>query len=123
MARILLVDDDSAIRRALSQLLIKGGHDVALAASHDEALAELSNGQPVDLCILDFWLGTDNGLKLMENIRDTKPGIPILFLSGGNETVPLEATTALAEMQGASEFLYKPIAADALLQAVSRHIT
>lgn len=123
MARILIVEDDSALCRVLSQILLKSGHEVAPAASHDEALAELSNGQPVDLCILDFWLGTDNGLKVMENIRQTQPDIPVIFLSGGNETVPLEATTALAEMQGASEFLYKPIAAHALLQAVSRHIT
>ena len=122
MARILLVDDDSAIRRVLSRLLITAGHDVALAASQAEALEELSNGQAADLCILDFWLGKDNGLQLMETIRLAHPDVPILFLSGGNETVPLEATTALAEMQGASEFLYKPISADALLQAVGRHV-
>lgn len=122
MARILIVDDERAICRILSQLLIKAGHEVAIAASHDEALAELKTGQAIDLCILDFWLGTDNGLKLMANIRHRLPDVPILFLSGGKDTVPLEETTALAEMQGASEFLYKPITAAALLQAVNRHV-
>ncbi len=122
MARILLVDDDSAIRRILSLLLNQAGHDVALAASEAEALEELGNGEAADICILDFWLGKDNSLKLMDNIRQIQPNIPILFLSGGNETVPLEATTALAEMQGASEFLYKPISAEALLQAVNRNV-
>lgn len=122
MARILLVDDDSAIRRILSLLLNQAGHDVALAASEAEALEELGNGEAADICILDFWLGKDNSLKLMDNIRQIQPNVPILFLSGGNETVPLEATTALAEMQGASEFLYKPISAEALLQAVNRNV-
>lgn len=121
MAKILLVDDDSSIRRVLSRILAAGGHHVTVAATRDDALACLQDGESVDLFILDFWIGSDNGLEVMNVLNGIRPGTPVLFLSGGNESVPLEASTALAEMQGAAEFLYKPIEASDLLRAVRRH--
>jgi len=122
LAHILLVDDETSVLNVISRILAVGGHSVTVASTRTEAIARLQDGPRVDLFILDFWIGTDNGLHLMEALLQLQPATPVLFLSGGNGTVPLEATTALAEMQGAAEFLYKPIEAPALLAAVKRHI-
>jgi len=118
-----LVDDDSSIRRVLLRILETGGYQVTAAATFQQAIECLGDGPPFDLFILDFWIGSDNGLELMAALRKRQPTTPVLFLSGGNESVPLEATTALAEMQGASEFLYKPVQASELLQAVRKNIS
>lgn len=122
MANILLVDDDVALLRTLSRILATDDHQVVTAESCSEARDRASGGDVFDLFILDFWLGDDNGLALMSDLLDHHPETPVLFLSGGNQTVPLETSTALAEMQGAAEFLYKPLAAADLLAAVKRQL-
>ncbi|NYS24390.1 response regulator [Rhodobacteraceae bacterium 2376] len=122
MANILIVDDDAAVLRVLTLILEGDGHQVHAADSKEAALALLDDDLPYDLFVLDFWIGKDNGLELMELLQQLQPATPVLFLSGGNETVTLEATTALAEMQGAAEFLYKPIRSETLRKAVKRNL-
>lgn len=122
MANILLVDDDAAVLRTLSRILTTDGHQVQTAKSCSEARQRASAAVAYDVFILDFWLGNDNGLALMGDLLEQHPHTPTLFLSGGNQALPLETSTALAEMQGAAEFLYKPVAAADLLAAVKRQL-
>lgn len=122
MKKILVVDDDASIRRVLSQMLEANGYSVVTAATREDAVGVLKNQQDFALFILDFWVGTDTGLEVMADLQQVQPAVPVLFLSGGNEEVALETSTALAEMRGASEFLYKPIQAASLLNAVGRYI-
>lgn len=122
MASILIVDDDPAVLRVLTRILEADGHRVQAAGSKTAALEQLADDPPFDLFVLDFWIGPDNGLELMGLLQQLQPGTPVLFLSGGNDSITLEATTALAEMQGAAEFLYKPVQADTLRAAVMRNL-
>lgn len=122
LANILVVDDDPAILRIVSRVLGIDGHHVLTAESRKEALLQVQADISFDVFILDFWLGDENGLDVMRDLVASCPKTPILFLSGGNQDVPLETTTALAEMHGACEFLYKPIGTTDLLEAVRRYI-
>ncbi len=122
MKKILLVDDDASIRRVLSHLLQANGYSVVTAATREDAVAILKAQQGFSLFILDFWVGDDTGLEVMADLQQVHPAVPVLFLSGGNEEVALETSTALAEMRGASEFLYKPVQAAYFLDVVKRYV-
>ncbi len=122
MKKILIVDDDSAIRRVLAQILEANGYFVATAASRQDARALLEQDKDFALFILDFWIGSDTGLDVMNDLQRLRPLTPVLFLSGGSEDVALETSTALGEMRGACAFLYKPVPSAILLDAVKRHI-
>lgn len=82
MARILLADDDSAMRDFASRALIADGHQVMLASEGAEALQLLSDGAKVDLLITDVQMPALDGLSLAERLSKTHPGLPILLVSG-----------------------------------------
>ncbi len=105
----------------MSRVLEGAGYQTETVNSMSEAMAHVE-AVKYDLFILDFWLKQENGLDVMRQLQRSQPETPVLFLSGGNESVALETTTALAEMQGAAEFLYKPVPNSALLDAIKRHI-
>ena len=122
MANVLVVDDDPSILRIIARTLSADGHDVTTAESRAEALVHIQGGMSIDVFILDFWLGVDSGLDVMSDLLQHHPDAPVIFLSGGHQDVALETSTALAEMQGACEFLYKPVETKELLEAVNRHL-
>lgn len=120
MHDILVVDDDASIVRLLSRFLQADGHRVVAAHDVQSALDILRSDQPIDLAVLDFWIGDGTGLDVLESLRCLRADLPVIFLSGGAEGMSLETTAALAEMQGAAEFLFKPIDGDSLRDAVRK---
>ena len=120
MATVFVVDDDPAVTTMLGRVLEADGHMVEKAHGTDEAQGFLASGAAYDIALLDFWIGQENALDLLQEMRNQKPSTPVIFFSGGGQDVSLEVTTALAEMEGAVEFLYKPIAAAKLCEAVRR---
>ncbi len=79
---ILLVEDRPVSRRSLAELLRSFGHDVLEAENTEQALELLEN--PVALVITDFVLADAeaDGLKLIGLIRERRPSMPIILLSG-----------------------------------------
>src|SRR5262249_17413642 len=82
-ARILVVDDEEAIRRLLKLVLTRGNYDVLLAANGDEALDRAVEFKP-DLVILDLALPGLAGLEVCRELRSWLTA-PILVLSGRRE--------------------------------------
>jgi DNA-binding response OmpR family regulator len=71
MARILVVEDDDAIRQLVHKVLAMNGHDVDEAASGDEAIRKLTE-ERYQLVVLDLMLGAVSGWEaLTEAVRDT----------------------------------------------------
>ena len=101
--RILVVDDEAAIRESLSEILIEEGYDVCCAESAGSARQQVSG--PVDLVLLDIKLGSDNGIELLREIKEQRPFLPVIMISG-HGTVAL---TAEAFKLGAHEFMEKPL--------------
>jgi len=81
--RILLCEDDEAVRRLTAQLLESVGYAVIAADSGQHALDLAANpAQPIDMLITDVIMPEFNGRELAEKVRSLRPDLPTLFISG-----------------------------------------
>ena len=112
--RILIVDDDQAIRMVLTEALEREGHQVAAAANLAEQSAKLDSFDP-DVLITDVILPDGNGLDIVPQILAKRPNLPIIVLSAQNTL----STAVRATEQGAFEYLPKPFDLDELCRAVN----
>ena len=117
--RILVVDDEPQILRALSTNLRGAGYDVQQAATGGEALSMLAV-RPPDAMVLDLILPDMSGIEVCRKVRE-KSDIPILVLSAvGEERTKVEALDA-----GADDYVTKPFGLDELtarLRAALRRV-
>jgi two-component system KDP operon response regulator KdpE len=102
-ARILIVDDDYSLRRALHTTLFSAGFDVAEAASGEEALA-LARVVRYDVVLLDLRMSGKSGLETCRELRNRFPRMAILILTvRDEEDEKVEALDA-----GADDYITKP---------------
>ena len=109
MARVLVVDDEPAIRRLLRQTLERAGHDVIDAADARAALAAVAQDAP-DAVLLDLGLPGRDGLELVPVIART-PGVALLVVSARDATEDKVAALDL----GADDYVTKPFDSEELL--------
>jgi two-component system KDP operon response regulator KdpE len=110
-ARVLVVDDEPEITRALRSILTAHGFDPVLAASAAEGLGLLQRRRP-DLLLLDLVLPDRSGLEVTRTIRqDLGLDLPIIVLSAHGE----EEQKVQALDLGADDFLTKPFGVNELL--------
>jgi DNA-binding response OmpR family regulator len=115
--RILLVDDDTGIRKLVRRVLVRAGYEVAESTDGLNGLRQMRAGH-FDLLITDLVMPDMDGLELIRETRASRPEVPILAMSGGGK-VPAPVYLRLAEVLGAGKVLAKPFEIPALLQAVS----
>jgi two-component system response regulator MprA len=112
-ARIVVVDDDEALRNALRRALRLEGYDVALAGDGAEALVTLG-AMHADLVVLDVLMPNVDGVTVCRRLRDSGQRTPILMLTArdavSDRVVGLDA--------GADDYLTKPFALEELLARV-----
>lgn len=101
--RILLVEDDDALRVCLDEFLAARGHRVHATGTGQEAV-QWARQTPFDFSILDFHLPGMTGLDVLKAIRENHP-IPSILMSGQASA----ADTADAERTGVFRFLRKPL--------------
>ncbi|MBA3898071.1 MAG: nitrogen regulation protein NR(I) [Sphingomonadaceae bacterium] len=111
--KVLLVDDDAAIRVVVTEALRRDGHEVRAAASVAEEVALLESFAP-DILVTDVILPDGNGLDLVPSILAKRPDLPVIVLSAQNTLT----TAVRATEQGAFEYLPKPFDLDELCRAV-----
>jgi two-component system response regulator MprA len=112
--KVLVVDDERAVRGSLRRALELQGYQVDLAADGAEALARLeSNGQP-DAVVLDILMPGIDGLEVCRRIRENGNEVPVLMLTArdavGDRVAGLDA--------GADDYLVKPFALEELLARI-----
>lgn len=108
-ARILVVEDDEAIRTGLVAKLELDGHTVLTAIDGVEAQARLTDGAP-DLVLLDLMIPELDGISVLKWLRRRDRKIPVLILSAkGREDQKVEGLKA-----GADDYLAKPFGLDEL---------
>jgi len=107
--RVLVVDDEPAIRRYLNTALSAQGYDVKLAGSGREALSEFLSYRP-ELLILDLGLPDMDGLEVLHRLREFSQ-VPIIILSVRDQEP--EKVKALDE--GANDYVTKPFGTGELL--------
>ena len=113
MADILVADDTSSIRNMLSILLAEEGHTVRLATNGEEALAEYAKHRP-DMLLLDIVMPKKNGYKVLKQIRQNDPSLPIIFLSAKGSP----ADVALGLNLGSDDYLPKPFDRNVLVSRI-----
>jgi len=102
MSRILVVDDDVAIRAGVRDALTREGHQVVTAPDGQEAL-ELFSEESFDLVVTDFAMPRKDGLELLQAIRP-RSDVPVLFLTVvGDEREKVRVLDA-----GADDYIVKP---------------
>ena len=108
-ARVLLVDDDTAVLSALRRAFVLEGYDV-LVASTGELAVDLATSQSLDLVVLDVMLPDLDGVAVCQRLRSSS-SVPVLMLTA-RDTVP-DRVAGLDS--GADDYLVKPFALDELL--------
>ncbi|MGE0743672.1 MAG: response regulator [Rhodospirillales bacterium] len=81
MARIIVADDQAAVRHAVRAILEPAGHVVAEAANGRDALGLLADG--CDLLITDVLMPEMDGLELLRHAKRRRPDLPVLVVTGG----------------------------------------
>ena len=115
MARILVIDDDALLRRAIRVALEAAGYEVIEAGDGDAAL-HVYREQGADLLLVDLFIPEPDGLEVIRTVRAEVPGAKIIAMSGGG-SLKLDLLAAAAAF-GASRTLWKPFVPDVLLAAV-----
>ena len=109
--KILVVDDERAVRESLRRALELEGYDVGLASDGSEALEKLEAEAQPDAVILDVLMPGTDGLEVSRSIRRSGNKVPVLMLTAraevGDRVAGLDA--------GADDYLTKPFALEELL--------
>ena len=120
MARILVVDDDPAVREMLTDILSAEGHRIAEAGDGQEALVAIRRAPP-DLVVTDLLMPTMGGLKLIGEIQKNHPAVRIIAISGGARGMGMNFLS-VARTYGVRT-LNKPFHRRELLEAVGQTLS
>jgi DNA-binding NtrC family response regulator len=115
---VLVVDDESAVRRFAVRVLQREGYTVMEATDGAEALSLVrAEGASVEVVVSDIVMPRLNGVELMQALSVSHPSLPVILMSG-------YATAALSELgiSAPCSILTKPFPADRLLAEVQRCI-
>ncbi len=113
--RLLIVDDDPAIRDACFQVLTRAGYEIDLAATPKEAL-ELIGRFEYDAVLLDLKMPGMHGLELLKQIKDANPQVEVVIVTAyGTVQNAVEAMKL-----GAGDFLQKPFGPEELRLTVRK---
>ncbi len=117
MWKLLVVDDDEALRVFLRKVLERAGHTVLVAGNGREALRLLER-EPVDGMISDMIMPECEGVETLLAVRKRFPALRVVAISGGGRLTPSDLLT-LAQAAGARKTLAKPFTAEELLAVVN----
>ncbi|WP_340102583.1 sigma-54-dependent transcriptional regulator [Rhodohalobacter sp. 8-1] len=110
---ILVTDDEKSIRNSLREILEFENYTVLEAEGGENALRQVQSNT-VDLMILDIKMKGMDGIEVLEKVKDIKPGLPVIMISGhGTIKIAVEATKI-----GAFDFIEKPPDLNRLLISV-----
>ncbi len=87
-SRIMIIEDDLAIRESLSMILQEEGASVVTAGSSSEALKIIQSNPEFDIVVLDWFIeGDTKGWALIDLIRNRDPNVKIVVLSGSPDVI------------------------------------
>ncbi|MFI9232222.1 response regulator [Streptomyces rimosus] len=119
MTRVLLIEDDPAVRKGVHLALRRRGHEVEAAASGETGLLALDRFRP-ELVLLDLMLPGMSGLEVCRRIRETQQ-IPIIILSARGDDIDM----VVGLEAGADDYVVKPASGEVLqarMRAVLRRV-
>ena len=116
---ILIVDDNTDIRKILNELIIDAGYKTRIAANYNQALSEIDKKMP-DVAILDVKLdkGDNDGIELLSHIKSKNKDVPVIIITG-HANIEMAVNSL---KHGAFEFVEKPFDQTRLLNFISRAV-
>ena len=117
MSRVMVIDDDAAVRLLLRKALERDGHSVIEEPDGKSALRHLA-GTPPDLVISDVFMPDMDGIDLLIRVREVFPEITIFVMSGGGRYLDKDSILAAASKLGATSVFEKPFKIEEVLKAV-----
>jgi two-component system, sensor histidine kinase and response regulator len=119
MARVLVIDDDDAVRSVLIEILETAGYEVAAAADGSTGIA-LAREEPPDLVLCDIVMRSVDGYSVLSALRldSASATVPVIFLTGVSGPTALRKGMDL----GADDYLVKPVTEAALVAAVEARL-
>ena len=116
MSRILVIDDDAAVRQVVGEMLRLAGHDVTIAENGRIAIQRLGD-QGFDLIITDLIMPEQEGIETIAEIRRRDADVPIVAISGGGRLGPGDYLET-ARYLGADATLAKPFGRQELIATI-----
>lgn len=113
MAKILVIDDQRAIRTSLKDILELEGHEITLAENGIEGLETFKSGK-FDIVITDIKMPEMDGMEVLDKVMEIKPDTTIIMISGHGDI----DTAVEAIKKGAYDFIEKPLDLNRLLITV-----
>ncbi len=117
LRRILIIEDEAVIRKAIRMACEKDGYEVVEAESGSDGLRLCQEAEP-DLLLLDLMLPDISGFDVCREIRKTGSGVPIIILSDKADEVDIVVGLEI----GADDYITKPFRARELLARIAAHL-
>lgn len=114
--KILVVDDEAILLKAVEFKLKKEGYSVDTASSGEEAIDKLKNGGEFDLIISDVMMPGLSGMELLKSVKENNAEMRVLLLTG----LKTEDTVIDAFDLGADDFMTKPFNPKELILRVKK---
>ena len=115
MNKILVIDDDNDMCLLLNRFLSRHGYEVAGMNSGGAAIEWMKKNQP-DLVLCDFRLEDMTGAEILEKIKDTYPGTPVIIITGYSDVK--DAVEVMKN--GAYDYVTKPLFPDEILLSIKK---
>jgi two-component system chemotaxis response regulator CheY len=115
--RILVMEDDDALRGLLTRVLRSAGHEVVEAENGVVGL-RLWREHGADLVLTDIHMPETNGIEVMLELRAFAPTLPVIAMSGGQRALDLDLLGS-AKLLGAVKILTKPFSPGDVIAAVA----
>ncbi|AET70158.1 response regulator with CheY-like receiver, AAA-type ATPase, and DNA-binding domains [Desulfosporosinus orientis DSM 765] len=117
MARVLVIDDEEGVCELLRDVLESAGYEVYVTYTAAEGMEALDNFNP-DTILLDIKLPDDDGIKVMERIKDIGVSVPVILMTAfGTTEIAIQAMK-----EGAHDYLNKPLNLDELILSVQKAV-
>lgn len=118
--RILVIDDESPVRKIICDNLRLSGFDIIAAADGEEGLAVIGQAPRPAIVITDLIMPKKGGLEVIVEVKKTYPSIRLIAMSGGGRIEDVNDLLEKAKELGADIVFSKPLNIDELEAAVER---
>ena len=113
--KVLVIDDEEVVRSFFKKLGERKGLDVTVTKNSEQAVEKIKS-KSFDVVVVDIRMPIVNGLETFRLIKEIRPDIPVIMMTGSHEDALVEA--ALSE--GALDCVYKPFDLKKMLDTIDR---
>lgn len=121
LGRILVVDDETQVRKPICLILRREGYEVVEAEDGEQAILKINSGDNplmVDTILCDIRMPKINGTEAIAYFRSQYPGVPVIVMTGYPD---VELAVGLMK-QGVRDYLVKPVSREELMAVVKKSV-